>query len=86
MLFRVFCIVSVQDLYALEKFQSTWIRGAQHLLNYILVLIYKVYTRCSRVKGIGLWSASNALMVNFSQLNNFSFYDSFDESRTVYLV
>ena len=22
----------------------------------------------------------------FSQLNNFSFYDSFDESRTVYLV
>ena len=64
MLFRVFCIVSVQDLYALEKFQSTWIRGAQHLLNYILVLIYKVYTRCSRVKGIGLWSASNALMVN----------------------
>ena len=23
MLFRVFCIVSVQDLYALEKFQST---------------------------------------------------------------
>ena len=76
MLFRVFCIVSVQDLYALEQFQSTRQQqqlretqveidlGAQLLLNYILVLIYKIYTRCSRVKRIGLWSASNALILN----------------------
>ena len=28
------------------------------------MLIYKIYMRCSRVKGIGLWSESNALMVN----------------------
>ena len=29
---------------------------------------------------------SSSRKAQFSQLNNFSFYDSFDESRTVYLV
>ena len=41
--------------------------GSKCCLDYFVLylwLIYKVYTRCSRVKGIGLWSASNALMVN----------------------
>ena len=31
------------------KLKLTWTRGADLLLNYILVLIYKVYTRGSRV-------------------------------------